>query len=58
LAGIVSWEAIVDYELSTTIDASPEYVWTVLTDIERWPQWTASMKSLTFVGSDRLACQY
>jgi carbon monoxide dehydrogenase subunit G len=27
------------------IDASPEVVWGVMSDIERWPQWTATAES-------------
>jgi uncharacterized protein YndB with AHSA1/START domain len=33
----------VDYELSVEIDAAPDEVWRVLTDVERWPEWTPSM---------------
>lgn len=44
-----------DYELSIAIDAPPGHVWTVLTDVERWPEWTASMTSVTYIGGDRLA---
>jgi len=33
----------VDYEVSVDIDATPGEVWNVLTNVERWPEWTSSM---------------
>jgi uncharacterized protein YndB with AHSA1/START domain len=33
----------VDYEISVDIDAAPDEFWRVLTDVERWPEWTPSM---------------
>ncbi len=33
----------VDYEVSVEIDATPDQVWRVLTDVERWPEWTPSV---------------
>ena len=32
-----------DYEVSVDIDATPGEVWNVLTNVERWPEWTSSM---------------
>lgn len=37
-------------EDSVAIDAPPQLVWDVFTDVERWPEWTASVTSL--VGRD------
>ncbi len=31
------------FETSIDIDASRERVWAVMTDVERWPDWTASV---------------
>ena len=33
------------------IDARPETVWDVLTDLERWPSWNPDVKSMSFSGA-------
>ena len=33
-------------EVTTTIDATPGEVWAILMDVERWPEWTPTMKSV------------
>jgi uncharacterized protein YndB with AHSA1/START domain len=41
----------VQYEVAVDIDATPEQVWAVLTDVERWPEWTASTTGVKRVDS-------
>lgn len=35
------------FEFTTKIKASPEVVWAVMTDVERWPEWSPSMTKVT-----------
>jgi uncharacterized membrane protein len=35
----------VNFTTSVEIDADPGHVWNVLTDVERWPDWTPSTRS-------------
>jgi hypothetical protein len=37
------------------IDAPAERVWAVFTDVERWPEWTASVTDLQLVAGDGIA---
>jgi uncharacterized membrane protein len=42
-------------EDSVEIDAPAQLVWDVFTDVERWPEWTASVTSLAAVDGPGLA---
>lgn len=40
------------YEASTRICTSSQQVWTVLADVERWPQWMPTVSRVQRVGSE------
>jgi uncharacterized protein YndB with AHSA1/START domain len=43
------------HEVTTTAAASPEAVWALLVDVERWPTWTRSMQRVELVTEGPLA---
>jgi hypothetical protein len=43
------------YEVSIDIVADTQLVWEVLTDLERWPEWTQSVTRLEWLSSPTLA---
>ena len=38
--------AMLDFHIAVDIKASPERVWAVMRDIERWPEWTPTVTSI------------
>lgn len=41
---------IVHVERIIEIDAPPEIVWNVMADVEKWPEWTPSMRKIEKMG--------
>lgn len=40
------WGRGMDYERTIEIDAPPRRVWGVMSDVERWPEWTRSVSKI------------
>jgi carbon monoxide dehydrogenase subunit G len=41
--------------LSANIAATPQHVWQIMTDVERWTEWTSSVTSIELMDSGPLA---
>lgn len=46
-----------NYEARIHIDASADIVWATLSDVERWPEWTGSVRAVDLL-SRRLTKRY
>ena len=43
------------FETTVEIEATPDKVWATLADVERWPEWTASMTQVECLNGESLA---
>ena len=46
---------MLDFEIAVPINALPARVWEVMRDIERWPEWTPTVRKIRRLDSGRLA---
>jgi uncharacterized membrane protein len=55
--GFVGYHAAmtVEHEESVQIEAPPERVWAVYTDVERWPDWSPVIRKIERLEDERLA---
>jgi uncharacterized membrane protein len=44
-----------DFIVRTAVAAPPQTVWPILANVERWPEWTASMQSVTLLDAGPLS---
>lgn len=42
------------FDDDVTIDAAADHVWQIYSDVERWPEWTASVRSVEYEQGDTL----